>query len=58
MKTSPACPICKDTGIIVRFSEYPNLIDSQWCHLCEAGGELARRVSDILARTLGKVRAA
>ena len=58
MKTHHACPLCKDTGVVVCFSEYPNLIDSRWCHLCEAGGELARKVGDIIARTLGTVRAA
>ena len=58
MKPAEVCPICKDAGVVVRFSEYPNFIDSQWCHRCEAGRELARKAGDIVARTKGKVRAA
>jgi tartrate dehydratase alpha subunit/fumarate hydratase class I-like protein len=58
MKAKTVCPLCKDTGIVLFTIEYPNLIDSRWCHQCEVGARLALLVDSIIARTLRKVRAA
>lgn len=58
MQKKDVCKLCDGTGVMTLPFEYPNFIDSRWCHLCDAGEKFARIVNDIIARTYKKVRAA
>jgi ribosomal protein S27AE len=44
------CPFCGGAGVVSYWSECLNFEDRRFCARCEAGGALANKLAEILAR--------
>jgi len=51
-----SCAHCRGTGVVQGPGDSPCLEVGQYCMACERGQQFARRVADLVSRTLRPVR--